>query len=100
MFVSPIKGRKAKTVSCQDAVTNKAKKAEVIDASFKSCIDAKICTPVDAETVKSDTITKSFKTASVSKSKYYKCKQKDLYIHRSSRHVSDDLKLEELFKHI
>ena len=102
MLVSPIKGRKAKTVSCKDAVTNTAKKADISDMSFKKCIKANICTPVDAEIVKikNENVTRSFKTASVSKSRYSQCKPKDLYINKSSRHVSDDLKLEELFRNV
>ena len=102
MLVSPIKGRKAKTVSCKDAVTNTEKKADIADLSFKKCIKANICTPVDAEIVKikNENVTRSFKTASVSKSRYSQCKPKDLYINKSSRHVSDDLKLEELFRNV
>ena len=102
MLVSPIKGRKAKTVSCKDAVTNTVKKADISDTSIKKCIKANICTPVDAEIVKikNENVTRSFKTASVSKSRYSQCKPKDLYINKSSRHVSDDLKLEELFRNV
>ncbi|MCI5500687.1 MAG: hypothetical protein MR384_04370 [Lachnospiraceae bacterium] len=102
MLVSPIKGRKAKTVSCKDAVTNTVKKADISDITFKKCVNAKICTPVDAEIVKikNDNITQSCKTASVSKNRYSQCKPKDLYINKSSRHISDDLKIEELFRNV
>lgn len=93
LFVKPIKGKKAKTVTCQDAVVHTAKKAEAKNIHTKQCISVNINEPV-----KADTVMANLKQVVDSDCKKAHVNPNNKPIIKPSSKVSNDLKLKELFQ--